>query len=60
MVAHPDDECYAFGGALALAADRGVETYVICLTDGQAATNRGDKLVCLALDLFELTAGIGD
>jgi LmbE family N-acetylglucosaminyl deacetylase len=42
VVAHPDDECYAFGGALALAADRGVETYVICLTDGQAATNRGD------------------
>ena len=42
VVAHPDDECYAFGGALALAADRGVETYVICLTDGQAATNRGN------------------
>lgn len=42
VVAHPDDECFAFGGALALAADRGVETYVICLTDGQAATNRGD------------------
>ena len=42
VVAHPDDECYAFGGALALAAERGVETYVVCLTDGQAATNRGD------------------
>jgi LmbE family N-acetylglucosaminyl deacetylase len=42
ITAHPDDECYAFGGALALAADRGVETYVVCLTDGQAATNRGD------------------
>jgi LmbE family N-acetylglucosaminyl deacetylase len=41
VVAHPDDECFAFGGALALAADRGVETNVICLTDGQAATNRG-------------------
>jgi LmbE family N-acetylglucosaminyl deacetylase len=41
VVAHPDDECFAFGGALALAADAGVETYVICLTDGQAATNRG-------------------
>jgi LmbE family N-acetylglucosaminyl deacetylase len=44
VVAHPDDECYAFGGALALAADRGVETYVVCLTDGQAATNRGDAV----------------
>jgi LmbE family N-acetylglucosaminyl deacetylase len=40
--AHPDDECFAFGGALALAADRGIETYVLCLTDGQAATYRGD------------------
>ena len=42
VVAHPDDECFAFGGALALAADSGVETYVICLTDGQAATHRGE------------------
>ncbi len=42
VVAHPDDECFAFGGAIALAADRGVETYVVCLTDGQAATYRGD------------------
>ena len=41
VCAHPDDECFAFGGALALAADQGVETRVICLTDGQAATNRG-------------------
>ena len=41
VVAHPDDECFAFGGVLALAADRGIETYVLCLTDGQAATARG-------------------
>ena len=41
ITAHPDDECFAFGGALALAAERGVEASVICLTDGQAATNRG-------------------
>jgi LmbE family N-acetylglucosaminyl deacetylase len=41
VVAHPDDECFGFGGALALAAERGIETHVICLTDGQAATNRG-------------------
>ena len=41
VVAHPDDECFAFGGALALAASRGVETNIVCLTDGQAATNRG-------------------
>jgi LmbE family N-acetylglucosaminyl deacetylase len=42
IVAHPDDECFAFGGALALAAERGIQTTVLCLTDGQAATNRGD------------------
>ena len=42
VVAHPDDECFAFGGALSLAGRQGVETYVICLTDGQAATNRGE------------------
>lgn len=42
VVAHPDDECFAFGGALILAAEQGVETHVVCLTDGQAASNRGD------------------
>jgi LmbE family N-acetylglucosaminyl deacetylase len=42
VIAHPDDECYAFGGALALATERGVEVSVVCLTDGQAATHRGD------------------
>jgi LmbE family N-acetylglucosaminyl deacetylase len=42
VVAHPDDECFAFGGALALASEQGVETHVLCLTAGQAASNRGD------------------
>ncbi len=42
VVAHPDDECFAFGGAIGLAVDRGIETCVLCLTDGQAATHRGD------------------
>jgi LmbE family N-acetylglucosaminyl deacetylase len=42
VIAHPDDECFGFGGALALAGDRGVETYVVCLTDGQAGSYRGD------------------
>ncbi len=49
IVAHPDDECYAFGGALALAAKHGIETNVICLTDGQAASNRGDAASAAAL-----------
>jgi len=49
VTAHPDDECFGFGGALALAADRGIETYVVCLTDGQAATNRGNAATGAAL-----------
>ena len=41
VTAHPDDEAGGFGGSLRLYHDRGVETCVICLTPGQAATNRG-------------------
>lgn len=41
VIAHPDDECFAFGGALALAADRGIETSIICLTEGTAGSYRG-------------------
>ncbi len=42
VTAHPDDESGGFGGALLMAHDRGVETTVICLTDGLAASNRGE------------------
>jgi LmbE family N-acetylglucosaminyl deacetylase len=42
ITAHPDDEIGAFGGSLLLYNSRGIETHVICLTPGQAATNRGD------------------
>ena len=41
FTAHPDDECGAFGGALLRAHQRGVETSVVCLTEGRAASNRG-------------------
>ncbi len=41
VTAHPDDEAGGFGGTLLRYASRGVETHVICLTPGQAATNRG-------------------
>jgi LmbE family N-acetylglucosaminyl deacetylase len=41
ITAHPDDEAGGFGGGLRLYADRGMETCVLCLTPGQAATNRG-------------------
>ena len=42
VTAHPDDESGGFGGALLMAHARGVETTVLCLTEGRAASNRGD------------------
>ncbi len=41
ITAHPDDEAGLFGGTLLLYRQRGVETYVICLTPGEAARHRG-------------------
>jgi len=41
ITAHPHDEAGGFGGSLLHYAEKGVETYVICLTPGQAATHRG-------------------
>ena len=41
FTAHPDDEAGAFGGTLLRCAARDVETHVVCLTPGQAATHRG-------------------
>lgn len=41
VTAHPDDEAGAFGGTLLLYGERGVETSVVCLTEGTAAKNRG-------------------
>jgi LmbE family N-acetylglucosaminyl deacetylase len=41
VTAHPDDEAGNFGGTLLTYHARGVETGVICLTPGQAASNRG-------------------
>jgi LmbE family N-acetylglucosaminyl deacetylase len=41
VTAHPDDEASSFGGSVCLYHQRGVETCVVCLTPGQAATHRG-------------------
>jgi LmbE family N-acetylglucosaminyl deacetylase len=38
VTAHPDDEAAVFGGALLLYQARGVETYVISLTAGEAGS----------------------
>lgn len=40
ITAHPDDEAGGFGGTLLHYARMGVETHVLCLTPGQAATHR--------------------
>jgi LmbE family N-acetylglucosaminyl deacetylase len=40
VTAHPDDEAGNFGGSLRKYHDRGVESCVLCLTPGQAATHR--------------------
>jgi LmbE family N-acetylglucosaminyl deacetylase len=42
ITAHPDDEAGGFGGSLLLYRNRGVETFVTCLTPGQAARHRGN------------------
>jgi LmbE family N-acetylglucosaminyl deacetylase len=42
ITAHPDDEAGGFGGSLLLYHNRGVETFVTCLTPGQAARHRGN------------------
>jgi LmbE family N-acetylglucosaminyl deacetylase len=41
VTAHPDDEVAGFGGTLLKYRGEGVETYVVCLTAGEAATHRG-------------------
>jgi LmbE family N-acetylglucosaminyl deacetylase len=41
VTAHPDDEAASFGGSLRLYHDRGVDISLLCLTPGQAASNRG-------------------
>jgi LmbE family N-acetylglucosaminyl deacetylase len=41
VTAHPDDEAGGFGGLLLDCRERGIETYVLCLTAGTAATHRG-------------------
>ncbi|HUO60424.1 MAG TPA: PIG-L family deacetylase [Candidatus Acidoferrales bacterium] len=41
VTAHPDDEASSFGGTLLLCHERGIQTKIICLTEGRAATHRG-------------------
>ena len=61
LTAHPDDESGAFGGALLMAHDKGIETSVICLTEGAAGSFRGnatsnEELAALRRDEFNAAA----
>lgn len=61
LTAHPDDESGAFGGALLMAHDQGVETTVVCLTEGAAGSFRGnatsnEELAQLRRDEFAAAA----
>ena len=44
VLAHPDDESFGLGGTLALYTQRGVETYYICATRGEAGTVDAEHL----------------
>jgi len=70
ITAHPDDEAGSFGGSLRIYHDRGVETCVLCLTPGQAASHRGGaandedlaaarrKEFAAACEILKVTRGI--
>ena len=38
VLAHPDDESFGLGGTLALYANKGYDTYLICATRGEVGT----------------------
>ena len=63
VTAHPDDESAGFGGALLMAHARGADTTVICLTEGRAASNRGDtrgndELAAARIAELDISCGI--
>jgi LmbE family N-acetylglucosaminyl deacetylase len=43
IFAHPDDETFGAGGAMALAAAAGVPTWIICATDGDQGGEEGAR-----------------
>lgn len=63
VTAHPDDEAGGFGGTLLRYRAQGAETSVICLTPGQAASNRGgaasdDELSKMRREEFARACGL--
>lgn len=53
VLAHPDDESFGTGGALALYATRGVDVHLICATQGEVGTVMPEDLAGYA-DISEL------
>jgi LmbE family N-acetylglucosaminyl deacetylase len=44
VLAHPDDESFGLGGTLALYAQKGYNTYLVCATRGEAGTVDAEHL----------------
>ena len=51
VTAHPDDESFLFGGALAAYAAAGHRCGLLCLTDGQQGRTGGDRIPFIDVDL---------
>ena len=56
VLAHPDDEAFGLGGTLALYSRRGVDTYLVCATRGEAGTVDEEHLRGVK-DIASLRAG---
>ena len=62
VTAHPDDEAGNFGGTLAKLTEQGHQVYLVCLTSGEAARNRGgarNNEELMAMRAGELDASCG-